>query len=94
MSWFKRAPKEAQALPESHSVSFTRDAVIVESTNLDFASAIIEFWEEQHGDKPESKDEKKRPLGFSKDHMSDIESDVDHAAEPDDEEDYDEDEDD
>lgn len=75
--------------PESYSVQFTRDAVLVESTSMEFSMAIIEFWEEFHGDKPESKDEKKVPLGFNKDHMSDLESDVDHAAQPDAEEDYD-----
>lgn len=79
--------------PESYSVQFTRDAVIVESTSMDFSMAIIEFWEETHGGKPNSGTG--TPAGFSTSHMTDLESDVDHAPASEIGEDYyDEDEDD
>lgn len=79
MGIFSRKKQVIQVEPEAHSIQFTRDAVVVESTDMELAQAIIMFWEEHHGaEKASGKPSPK--IGFSKDHMSDLESDVDHAG--------------
>lgn len=79
MGIFSRKKQVIQVEPEAHSIQFTRDAVVVESTDPELAQAIIMYWEEHHG--AEKKSDKPTPkLGFSNDHMSDLESDVDHAG--------------
>lgn len=62
---------------EVFQVQYDRNKVTVTSSSMEFAAAIVELWETQHGAKPDAG--KKTPLGFSNDHMSDIESEVGNA---------------
>ena len=66
---------------EVFQVQYDRNQVTVTSSSMEFTAAIVELWETQHGKKPDAG--KKTPLGFSNDHMSDLESEVSNAS-PDD----------
>lgn len=82
--WFKRKQKEEEpaAKPEAISIQYDRDSVVVEATDIDAALSVLQFWEEAHGQKPDSGVSRK--VGFSTDHMSDVGSDTERAPQPDD----------
>lgn len=77
---FGRKKKQVVQVQEEEvfQVQYDRNQVTVTSSSMEFAAAIVELWETQHGKKPDAG--KKAPLGFSNDHMSDLESEVDKAS--------------
>lgn len=84
MAWFKRKQQQEEpaAKPEAISIQYDRDSVVVEATDIDAALSVLQFWEEAHGQKPDSG--VSRRVGFSTDHMSDVGSDTERAPQPDD----------
>lgn len=76
MGFFSRSKGQPEAA--QHEVQFSADAIIVSSSSEELVTGLIEFWEAMHGDQPA--EPKKQKFGFSTDHMSDLESEVDHAG--------------
>lgn len=79
MAWFKRKQQQEEpaAKPEAISIQYDRDSVVVEATDIEAALSVLQFWEDAHGQKPDSG--VSRRVGFSTDHMSDVGSDTDLA---------------
>lgn len=73
------------------SVSITEDGVSVENSNEDFALTMVSFWAQTFNQGKE--EPKPKPLGFSNDHVTEVESVTDRLQNGPDE-DYDEDDDD
>lgn len=76
MGFFSRSKGQPEVA--QHEVQFSADAIIVSSSSQELVTGLIEFWEAMHGDQPA--EPKKAKTGFSTDHMSDLESEVDHAG--------------
>ena len=81
MGLFKRKQQEEEpaAKPEAISIQYDRDSVVVEATDIEAALSVLQFWEDAHGQKPDSG--VSRRVGFSTDHMSDVGSDTERAPE-------------
>lgn len=77
--WLKPKPQVVQVeKDDAISIQMTREAIVIESTDIEVAVALIQFWQEENGAKPAEKPAPK--IGFNNDHMSDLMSDVDHAG--------------